>query len=366
MISDDEYLERLVAGIHGITTSQANVCWNEEINGRQFDVTVRFRQGTLQYLALVEVKNKIRKASAQDIDAFVTKSRDQKANKSVFVTAAGFQTGAIEVAKRHGIDLFTISFDDRNPVLAPEGTMVALRPDGVPPHQPLEFKIGEPQLIANIEAIRLTYSDGHSAELPNEPSQMEYYTCNTKFEDGRSIRDLINENPVLDLSLYERRCEIIRLTSPQTIIPPDEFFFRRGPVVSISTEMTGRMGRGMSGNVRFASGSFTSPIIYTNALTCERFSFSIPQLPLSFEKVKAGQFYFLQHPLRYYYCETITGDSINWILVESFQHAAIFQARFTQEAQYAHHLIRVRDKNVIARLRHRLDDFRKLPGERRK
>jgi hypothetical protein len=43
MISDDEYLERIVAGIQDITSQDADVTWNEMINGRQFDVVVRFK-----------------------------------------------------------------------------------------------------------------------------------------------------------------------------------------------------------------------------------------------------------------------------------------------------------------------------------
>jgi len=127
MISDDEYLERIVAGIQSSTTTGANVSWNEIINGRQFDVVVRFKLGLLHYLVLVEVKNRTRKAEASDMDAFVLKARDQNANKSVFVTAAGFQEGAKVVANRHGVDLFTITFDASRPALAKEATLIVHR-----------------------------------------------------------------------------------------------------------------------------------------------------------------------------------------------------------------------------------------------
>lgn len=40
MITDDEYLERIVAGIQAATTSGAEVTWNEIIDERQFDVCV--------------------------------------------------------------------------------------------------------------------------------------------------------------------------------------------------------------------------------------------------------------------------------------------------------------------------------------
>src|SRR3546814_15284430 len=112
MISDDEYLERIVAGIHVVTMEGAEVIWNEKINGRQFDVVVRFQVGTLRYLVLIEVKNRSRKVTAEHIESFVTKARDQNASKTVVVSAAGFQSGAVLVAERHGVDLFTVTFDE--------------------------------------------------------------------------------------------------------------------------------------------------------------------------------------------------------------------------------------------------------------
>ena len=119
MITDDEYLERVVAAIHAVTSDGAQVTWNEVIGGRQFDVTVRFTIGTLRYLVVIEVKNRNRPASASDLDGFVLKARDQNANKSVFVTAAGFQEGAKRVALRHGVDLFTVTFDSTEPTCRP-------------------------------------------------------------------------------------------------------------------------------------------------------------------------------------------------------------------------------------------------------
>src|SRR3546814_17856800 len=108
MISDDEYLERIVAGIHVVTTEGAEVIWHEKINGRPFDVVVRFQVGTLRYLVLIEVKNRSRKVTAELIESFVTNVRDQKPSKTVVVSAAGFQSGAVLVVDRHGVDLFQV------------------------------------------------------------------------------------------------------------------------------------------------------------------------------------------------------------------------------------------------------------------
>ena len=132
MTGDDEYLERIVAGIQTMTTAGATVSWNEVINGRQFDVVVRFKLGTLRYLVLIEVRNRTRKTAASDMDAFVLKAGDQNANKAVFVTAAGFQDGAIIVAKRHGVDLFTLTFDEAGMHLPSQATFLTLSKKGAP------------------------------------------------------------------------------------------------------------------------------------------------------------------------------------------------------------------------------------------
>src|SRR3546814_20243911 len=102
MISDDEYLERIVAGIHVATTQGAEVIWNEKINGRQFDVVVRFQVGTLRYLVLIAVKNRSRQVTAEPIESFVTKARDQTAINTYVYYAAGFQSGPVLVSARHG------------------------------------------------------------------------------------------------------------------------------------------------------------------------------------------------------------------------------------------------------------------------
>ena len=100
-------------------------------------MVVRFKLGTLRYLVLIEVRNRTRKAAVSDMDAFVLKAQDQNANKAVFVHRCGFQEGAIVVAKRHGVDLFTVTFDEADMHLPSQATFISLRkkgtPKGIPP-----------------------------------------------------------------------------------------------------------------------------------------------------------------------------------------------------------------------------------------
>lgn len=100
--------ERLVAAIHAAEQQGAVVKWDEEIKGRQFDVTIRFKNGFYEYLTIIECKNYTEPVPAEKVDALVTKSRDVGANKAIMVSSASYQKGAIEVARRHNIQLLSL------------------------------------------------------------------------------------------------------------------------------------------------------------------------------------------------------------------------------------------------------------------
>lgn len=360
MISDSEYLERVVAGIHALTTAGAEVSWNEVINDRQFDVVVRFKLGSLSYLVLIEVKNRTRKATASDMDAFVLKARDQNANKAVFVTAAGFQDGAVRVAKRHGADLFTLTFDETRLHLPSEGTFITLSRGPVASEIALGFSVGEPNLIANIEDATLVYADGEQFDLPTECSQMDYYARNTSLQDGRSLCDLMETAALTRIGLGESRRHEITVDPPQLISPPDDYFFPRGPLTSMLFTVTGRQGRPMKGNVGIEPSSFRLPVLYRNVITGELNQFAIDQLPLGVNRVSVGGFYFLMHPLRYYYCASIDQGIVCLYLIESFQLGKKFRATLTQDIKYSVYYIPVSDQKILERLRKRLDDYLRL------
>jgi hypothetical protein len=358
MISDDEYLERIVAGIQSVTMRGADVTWNEIINGRQFDVVVRFMLGTLRYLVLIEVKNRTRKTSTSDMDAFVSKARDQNANKAVFVTAAGFQSGAIAVAKRHAVDLFTVTFDDNEISLPQNAGYVTLRKTGGPLVPP-EFHVGDLKLVTLIERASLRYEDGEEFEMPSEASQMTYYVRQTKLEDGRTLEDLVLAAPFLNkVALDQSLSEVLTLDPPQGIKPPDSFFFPPGIITAIHCHITGRNAREIHGNTAIEPTLFTMPVVYTNVLTGENERFSLDLLPIGVARVSVGQFYFSYHPLKYYYCDAIRRHSVRWYLVESFQTGDLLQAEMTQNIKYSHHYIPVTDAKIINRLQARLQQMK--------
>lgn len=360
MLTDDEYLERLVAGIHAATSGDADVRWNEKINGRQFDVVVRFRLGTLNFLVLIEVKNRKRPASASDVEAFVVKARDQGANKAVFVTVAGFQAGAKEVAIRHGVDLYTVAFDKAELTIPSAASMIFINNPKAPPGMQPEFSIGEPQLIANIDSLEIHYASGARAKVPSEQSQMNYYMGRTRIGDGRTLNDVVEGYPVDALEEGERLTFREKFAPTTDLSPPDDYFFPKGRVKALSWEVVGVMGRMMVGNILVDPALFVAPVIYTNVMTDEVMTFTQDQLPLGDGDVRPGRYYFIYHPLIYYRCEAIEGDVIRWTIVESFQSGQLQRARFTQDRAWARSYIPVTDKAVITRLKKRLVDYEAL------
>lgn len=105
--------------------------------------------------------------------------------------------------------------------------------------------------------------------------------------------------------------------------------------------------------------AFTLPAIYTNVITGETSSFTIDQLPLGNKRVSVGSFYFIMHPLMYYYCAAIQGDKMRLYLIESFQSGEKLTAVITGDIKYSTYYIPVTDKKILNRLKRRLDDFLK-------
>ena len=103
------HFERLVAAIHQAADRGAEVCWNDTINGRQFDVTIRFRKGLYDHLTVVECKNYGNPVPIEKVEAFITKSTDVHANVSVLASTSGFQSGAKDCALRHNITLLHVT-----------------------------------------------------------------------------------------------------------------------------------------------------------------------------------------------------------------------------------------------------------------
>jgi restriction system protein len=74
----------------------------------QIDVTARFRLLGLDFLVLVECKDHARPVEREDVQVLADKKRAAGAQKALLVATNGFQQGAIEYARVHGIALVRI------------------------------------------------------------------------------------------------------------------------------------------------------------------------------------------------------------------------------------------------------------------
>jgi hypothetical protein len=67
------------------------------------DVTARFRLAGMDFLILFECKRHKDPVKRSDVQVLLTKLQSTGAQKGVVVAATGFQSGALEFAKAHGI-----------------------------------------------------------------------------------------------------------------------------------------------------------------------------------------------------------------------------------------------------------------------
>src|SRR5712692_1105934 len=124
--------ERLVAAIHAAEMKGARVAWDEKIKGRQFDVVIRFRIGSYDYVTGIECRDKKRPVSAEQVEALVTKSSDAGIDKAVMASSSGFQSGALVVAERHNIGLYTLQTSTEVPEEIPDSEVIpVLRIHGI-------------------------------------------------------------------------------------------------------------------------------------------------------------------------------------------------------------------------------------------
>lgn len=106
--------ERLVYEIQKDLARDGQVTLNDSIQGedskskRQIDISVRSRVGQYSLLIVIDCKDYAAPVDVKDVGEFITVVRDVRANKGAIVSNSGFTSGAIELAKTHRIDTFSL------------------------------------------------------------------------------------------------------------------------------------------------------------------------------------------------------------------------------------------------------------------
>jgi len=120
MHSPSTEYEILVRDIHAALVASdcvenVNVSHNKKIKGRsgathQVDVYWEFKVGGVKYKTCIECKHYNRRVEKSDVASFITTLDDIGNVTGIFATTAGYQSGAMLLAKERGVRLVTVNY----------------------------------------------------------------------------------------------------------------------------------------------------------------------------------------------------------------------------------------------------------------
>ncbi|MGK2885619.1 MAG: restriction endonuclease [Rhodococcus sp. (in: high G+C Gram-positive bacteria)] len=331
---DWQRFERLVAALH--QDRSAVVRWDEQINGRQFDVTIRFRYQDYEFLTIIEVRKKT--VTASEVDAFVTKTRDVNANKAIIVSAKNFQRGAKSVAHQHGIELFTLTQLDELPDWM---VVIAISP------------------MISIDDVALE-NDGETEHYPTSNDELTYLMHHTEVALG-------DHDETLEAYVEHRRETWEREVgpSPVTIILPlpagsvrRRPFHDDRPVTAI--HFTAQLTNGKVVDTGGFDPNLAMPsFLYRNEQDGSTRAVPGTDLPLGLsESPRAGHFY--RHPFinQTVYVEQLVDGWATIHVVESYQHGDLLQCSYRQRLQPPFYALEITDDSEVTRLTRMYEHFR--------
>lgn len=343
-----ENFERLVAAVHRAADEGADVRWNDSIQGRQFDVTIRFRKGLYDYLTVVECKSHERPISVDKVDAFVTKAADVHANCAVIASSSGFQSGAQDAARKHNVTLIQVTESSE-----------------------IDFSVFGARVVGvtntlHIQSVELLYTDGERKKLPEESHKLTYYVDKICFRcgDERATLDEILQGQSGrffggEVDVYQEH--VIECPLDTVVIGPDDGEIALKSLDRIHVRAGIRKATVIDGPAKVDPYLFVPDVKVRNVITGQEHSFSQNRLAFGVNNAfVVGQFYEQPQVAMYYFCESIEGQVAHLYLVESFQHGQLIQAELMMETKYADLYVPVTDTTVLQRLERRLNVLKGL------
>jgi len=117
-VKDWQEFERLAQQIQSDLAPEADVTRNEKLRGKsgvehQCDLVLRSKVGQLDFVCVVECKDKRAKVNLEIVRAFASRLQDLSASQGIIVASKGFTRDALRYAKSHGILPYTL-FDAKS------------------------------------------------------------------------------------------------------------------------------------------------------------------------------------------------------------------------------------------------------------
>jgi hypothetical protein len=333
--------ERVVAAIHVAEDSGASITWNEHINGRQFDVAIRFKFQFYDYLVLIECRDKKSKVKAEAVEAFVTKSRDAGANKSIIVSSSGFQSGAKTVAAKHNIELFTLTeIHTMTAITLADtiGSVLVLLPVGfwrTGTRELVNLSTNPTQRAHEIANIRMIgFGDAKLIDILKPYSQLV-----APFD----IPGVPKFGPTFPFATKTPHNSAITLQLGTSIVFP-------GNTTEIPVSHL-LLSYWMQDAQTVVPGMSPAQYQYTNEQTQKTTIINAAELKLGFEtKLEPGKYYYDPQENAPYYCESIEGKGALLFLLYSYQQGDFVQGKCVVPLSAAGSFFEVTDKEEIAKL----------------
>ena len=339
--------ERIVAAIHHAETRGAKVVWNDIIKSRQFDVSVRFKYGIYDYLTVIECKDHSNPIPIELLEAFITKSSDVKANKSIMVSSSGFQSGCIDKAKLHDIELYKLreiyelSEEELSGKFTPALNIyhVQIRP------------------IGKVKKIL----------LPEQRNRLHYVLNKIIFDLGETKPTLLSliEKELLNLipSEEEKSHRFNIEKSCKIFVPIIEREFNVKEIFFKFRIVPGVIVKGKTLDP-FLLDQINKKYSYNNVLGENEHSYLLDDLELGFDtKMEPGKFYHNPKLDFYYYCERVDNKKAQVYVVETFQHGRCIQMSGSMDIEYEKQLVEVKNKKELIRLKKRLSQLKTADDE---
>jgi hypothetical protein len=326
--------ERLVATLHRADATGTEVHWNEKISGRQFDVVIRFSVGAYRYLTVVECKDQDRSVPVCDVEAFVIKARDAGADKAVVVSRSGFQEGAFDIAKRHNIELFSLTYIE-------EVSEELLSEDLIP-----SIRVYDARFFATDIARWIVLPEDRGL-----PAYLETHLLVSIRGKQTTLLELIDStfnaaglrptsSPSTRTATLEEGSTAyfphLRQTHPVNAL---EFTYKLDSLRALKQPGI---------DPTLVSGTYE----YRDLRTGQVRRFPKYALQLEYDTVfREGTFYF-EPTLEYsYYCHRLKGSQARMFLVESYQHGTLVQVIMTMDTKFQRRYVEITDADEIQRLR---------------
>ena len=334
--------ERLVAAVNASNIKNGTVTWNDSVDGRQFDVTIRFKAGDYDFLTVIECKNYKSKVPVEKVEAFVTKSRGVKANKAVMFSSKGFQSGCKVVAEQYGVDLFELSEEDEIPEEVLQATTT-------------------PAINIFDVSLNLSKKSKHSFE---DGPKLHYLFLNTYLvipdEQEFTLSDFVSQwaNSRFDKLTREPKLFDIDLPIETKVKLPDEDTWQEIKNINTTVKIIDAVVANKPGLDRYVSESFNKKVILKNTLSDDVTEIPFKDINHGFDtQLREGAFYHSINLGFNYYCEKIVGDLVHWILLESYQHGRKLDVKFTATIGNSKGYVEITDKIQLQRLKKYLKKF---------